>query len=80
MHSQFQVSSDTFHQCKHCGLQKHPSCNEWLLECASVARGTPEQKRRWYNWTSRKALILFWKRIVPQLPKDIIRKIDSLLK
>jgi hypothetical protein len=61
--------------CKNCGLEKHPECNETLRPCMKKVRATPEEKRKWYNWTLARPTILVVKRLAPLMPKDVIKMI-----
>jgi hypothetical protein len=63
-----------------CGLIKHPSCKETLLPCSSLITATPEDRRRVFQWLYRnKSVLLVWKRCVPQMPKDLVKKLHALV-
>ncbi len=60
-------------------MQKHPECASAVVPCIVAYDGTPEDKRRLWNFHERKALLLVWQRVCPAMPKDVVKNIFDLM-
>ncbi len=66
-------------ECSGCHLKLHSGCAEMLLPCVKQVEFTPEQRMRNCYWQKNKGLMLVWKRVAPNVPKDVVMILSTMI-